>query len=280
LEFVPLLLTLRVLDQDGDEYIELVIEKTDIPPMSIIVHKENMQQACRNLTIFLFGGEDLGFVPTLGCNSEQNTENSKNLILHMLGHRSQSWFHLYKHNGFTNHSNFEKDVKFICKQLYEDVLGELRPECWPEWIVSDSVGLELISSHWSLKNGSDIQFKLRVKDFKGHLDVHFSNRNEPNSLYILIHPSEAWYDGIISVHQALRICKRAEQLSNCLIDSKQRTMSSIILVDQLKAEHRNIHLELRESSIPSIFHSVLFNCSSKSRILFIQFTFCHLVSSY
>jgi hypothetical protein len=218
-------------------------------PIPVIVRRSNIAKA-NQAVHFLFNDADLSFQPSKefldpsAC--PEGVKATEKLFLHFLGHQSGKELQLCRLAGFSSHQDFEHDMRVFCRCVYDNALSELQPECWNEWMTSGGLEIELMHSNWCWKAGSAVEFRVRFVGYDGDILVLFCNKNEPNSLFIVVRPSPKWFEGLVSINQAYRICKRAEELSNALNDSKRRTMASLIFVEQCQQEHRKIKAALRK----------------------------------
>jgi hypothetical protein len=127
--------------------------------------------------------------------------------------------------------------------------------------------INLIHTNWSWKTGSAVEFRVRFVGFSGDISVSFCNKNEANSIFIIVRPSPKWFKGLISTNQAYRICKRAEELKNAVCESKRRTMAGLIFMEQCQHEHRQIKAALRKFSTAVLFLPLKLKPESWSAIL-------------
>lgn len=229
--------------------VRLVIDSGTGSPIPVIVRRSNIAKASLAVHL-LFNDADLSFRaskdPSACLEGVEANFGPENLFLHFLGHQSGKDLHLCRLAGFSCHKDFENDMKVFCRCVYDNALSELQPECWNEWMTSGGLEIELMHSSWCWKAGSAVEFRVRFVGYDGDILVSFCNKNEPNSLFIIVRPSTKWFEGLVAINQAYRICKRAEELSNSLNDSKRRTMASLIFVEQCQQEHRKIKAALRK----------------------------------
>ena len=220
------------------------VDRGDGNHIHILVQTSNLDSV-KQAVSFFFDGQDLSFLPSMQLPTcEMSSSNL--FILHMLGHRCGNELQILRNCGFSNHSDFESDVKRLCRFVYDDAVLKLRPECWDEWMTKGGLETELMHSRWCLKGGSSVEIRVRYLGFDGDISITFYNKNEPNSLYITVQPSPQWFEGVIGINQAYRVCKYAEELSNALNHAKQRTMTSLILTEKCQQEYQLIKAELRE----------------------------------
>jgi|GEM_PF-5800313 len=231
------------------EVVRLMIDSGNGSPIPVIVRTSNIAKANQALH-YLFNDADLSFRPCKDFMDPsaclEGVEATKILVLHFFGHQSGKELKLSRLAGFSCHQDFEHDMRVFCRCVYDNVLSQLQPECWNEWMTSGGLEIELMHSNWCREAGSAVEFRVRFVGYDGDILVSFCNRNEPTSLFIIVRPSPKWFEGLVSINQAYRLCKRAEELSNALNDSKQRTMSGLIFVEQCQQEHRNIKAALRK----------------------------------
>jgi hypothetical protein len=226
-----------------------MIDSGNGSPIPVIVRASNIVKA-NQAVYLLFNDADLSweFRDPSACLEGvgvEGLEATKFFILHFLGHQSGKELKLSS-AGFSRHKDFEYDMRKLSRCVYDIVFSQLQPESWNQWMTSGGLEIELMHSNWCMIAGSDVQFRVRFVGYDGDILVSFCNRNEPTSLFIIVRPSPKWFEGLVSINQAYRLCKRAEELSNALNDSKQRTMSGLIFVEQCQQEHRNIQAALRK----------------------------------
>ena len=228
------------------ETVRLMIDGGTGSLIPVIVRRSNIAKANQAVQ-FLFNDADLSFLPRKeSLDSSACLEATEKLFLHFLGHQSGNELHLCRLAGFSGHQDFEHDMRVFCRCVYDNALSQLQPECWNEWMTSGGLEIELMHSNWCWKAGSAVEFRVRFVGFDGDILVSFCNKSELNSLFITVCPSPKWFESLVSINQAHRICKRAEELSNALNDSKQRTMASLIFAEQCQQEHRKIKAALRK----------------------------------
>ena len=205
----------------------------------------------------LFNDEEVSFRPrkdSSPCIEGVREEGTEKLLLHLLGHQSGKELQLCRPAGFSGHHDFALDMRRLCKCLYDDALSELQPECWNERMTGGGLDMELLRSSWCREHGSSVEFRVRFVGYDGEISISFYNKNEPYSLFIIVRPSPKWFEGLIGINQAYRVCKRAEELSNTLNDSKRRVMASLIFVEQCQQEHRKI-----KAALCKLFQQLLFS---------------------
>ena len=229
------------------EVVRLMIDGGTGSPIPVIVRTSNIAKANQAVHV-LFNDAELAFWPSKEDPSAclNGVEATEKLLLHFLGHQSGKELQLCRLAGFSGHQDFEHDMRVFCRCVYDNVLSQLQPECWNEWMTSGGLDIEPMHSNWCWKAGSAVEFRVRFVGWEGDFSVLFCNKNEPTSLFIIVRPSPKWFEGLVSINQAYRICKRAEELSNALNDSKRRTMYSLIFAEQCQQEHRKIKAALRK----------------------------------
>ena len=213
-------------------------------PIPILIRQSNIVNADRAVHLLLSDSDlsfqSVGFLDS-GC------FETENFFLHFLGHQTGKELQLFRFAGsYFVHQDFEHDMRVFCRCVYDTVVSQLQPECWNEWITNVGLEMDLIHTNWSCKTGSSVEFRVRFVGFDGDISVLFCNKNEANSIFIIVLPSPKWFEGLISINQAYRVCKRAEELSNAVHESKRRTMAGLIFVEQCQQEHRQIKSALRK----------------------------------
>ena len=221
----------------------------------VIVRASNIGKA-NQVVQFLFDSEEVSFLPrkdTSACIEGVQEEGTETLLLHLLGHQSGKELKLCRPAGFSGHQDFFQDMRRLCHCLYSQALSELQPECWNEWMTGGGLKMELLRSSWCREHGSSVEFRVGFVGYDGEISISFYNKNEPYSLFITVRPTPKWFEGLIGINQAYRVCKRAEELSNALNDSKRRVMASLIFVEQCQQEHRRI-----KAALCKLFNSFYF----------------------
>ncbi len=176
-------------DKEEKEIIKLDIDRGTSTTIPVLVQQSKLEDA-RRAVHFFFQGEDLSLIPNAQpCIKDQTCHQSKKFILHFLGHQSGQELHIYRLCGFSNHTEFESYMKTFCRCVYDNVMRQLQPECWDEWVKSEEVDFKLLRSGRCCSHGSVVEIQVRYAGFNGNISVRLCNKNEQNSLYIAVRPS-------------------------------------------------------------------------------------------